>query len=506
MGTEQSVTEWTQITYSLCLGLLGYQLFIGLCDMSEAPKRGIVFRDPVHNLIHLDDDDGFLMGLIDTKPMQRLRRVRQLGVSWLTYHGAEHSRFSHSMGVLHVAGKILSTLKKRYRENEEVSKLLKENRRTVLSAALLHDIGHAPFSHAMERLFPANADHEKRTIRLLRNEELGIPEILEKEGVNVDEVAAILDKLHARRFLCDIVSSQLDADRMDYLLRDSLFTGVEYGQYDLDWVAAHLCLGREPLSKDDGDGGQQVLRLCLDEKRGLYAAEQLIIARFHMTMQVYFHKTTRMWEAMLLCLLRRAAAVASEKDELLADRLFGASPVLMEFLRNAGNVSDGDFLRLDDATLTAAMEGWRASGDQFIAELSGAFLDRRKKLTTGEKIFECFDLSEMNPVLLGKLIGALEASPRNYPAWAWELDDIKKWASYKDFFHTLKKTHGAKNAEITTSIMLSDGNLESIAEPVEFRSFLFKSMGENSVDVVRLYVHHTIAAEINSLVLKFKIA
>ena len=473
--------------------------------MSETPKRGIVFRDPVHNLIHLDDDDGFLMGLIDTKPMQRLRRIRQLGVSWLTYHGAEHSRFSHSMGVLHVAGKILSTLTKRYRENDDVSSLLRENRRTVLSAALLHDIGHAPFSHAMERLFPANADHEKRTIRLLKNAELGIPGLLEKAGVNVDEVASVLEKLHARRFLCDIVSSQLDADRMDYLLRDSLFTGVEYGQYDLDWVAAHLCLGREPLSKDDGDADQQVLRLCLDEKRGLYAAEQLIIARFHMTMQVYFHKTTRMWEALLLCLLRKAAAVASEADELLSDRLPGTPPVLMEFLRNSGNVSDGDFLRLDDATLTTAMEGWRASGDQFIAELSGAFLDRRKKLPNGERIFECFDLSEMNPVSSGKLIGSLEASPEKYPVWAWELDDIKKCGSYKDFFHTLRKTKGKENAEITTSIMLSDGNLDSIAEPVEFRSFLFKSMADNGVDVVRLYAHRSVATEINSLVQKFNL-
>ncbi len=168
--------------------------------MSEAPKRGIVFRDPVHNLIHLDEDDGFLLELIDTLPMQRLRRIRQLGVSWLTYHGAEHSRFSHSMGVLHVAGKILSTLKKRYRENEEVSGLLEKNRRTVLAAALLHDIGHAPFSHAMERLFKANADHEKRTISLLKNAELGIPEKLAKVGVDLEEVASVLQKLHGRDF------------------------------------------------------------------------------------------------------------------------------------------------------------------------------------------------------------------------------------------------------------------------------------------------------------------
>jgi HD superfamily phosphohydrolase len=475
--------------------------------MSEAPKRGIVFRDPVHNLIHFDEDDSFILDLIDTVPMQRLRRVRQLGVSWLTYHGAEHSRFSHSMGVLHVAGEILHTLKKRYRGNEEVAEVLKNYHRTVLAAALLHDIGHAPFSHAMERLFPANADHEKRTISLINNPDLGIPAKLTAAGIKVEDVASILQKLHAKRFLVDIVSSQLDADRMDYLLRDSLFTGVEYGQYDLDWVAAHLCLGREPLSNDEGEPDGQLLRLCLDSKRGLYAAEQLIIARFHMTMQVYFHPTTRMWEALLLCLLRRAAEISVEDHGLLKifDHLPGTPETLMKFLQNAGNVTDKDFLRLDDATLTTAMESWRESSDTFIAELSGSFLDRRKRLPDGKRVFECIDLSGKDLVAFGKLSGALESSTEKFPAWKWELDDIKEWASYKDFFHTLKKTHGAKNAEITTSIMLSDGNLESVAEPVEFRSFLFESMGENSVDVVRLYVHHSIAEEIKSLVLKFNL-
>lgn len=103
-------------------------------------------------------------------------------------------------------------------------------------------------------------------------------------------------------------------------------------------------------------------------------------------------------------------------------------------------------------------------------------------------------------------MGTLEGATKDFPAWKWELDEISKWASYKDFFHTLKKTKGKENAENTTSIMLSDGNLDSIAEPVEFRSFLFKSMAENSEDVVRLYAHHTVAAEINSLVLKFNLA
>lgn len=303
--------------------------------MQEAPKRGIVFRDPVHQLIHLDEDDGFLRELIDTRPMQRLRRIRQLGVSWLTYHGAEHSRFSHSMGVMHVASLILRSIGQRYHGNESIKSDLKTNRLTVLAATLLHDIGHAPFSHAMERLFPANADHEKRTARLIGNSSLQVSGILQENGVDPEDVTAILGKLHPKKFLCDVVSSQLDADRMDYLLRDSLFTGVEYGHYDLDWVSNHLCLGREPLSSGEEDDSEAQLRLCLDRKRGLYAAEQLIIARYHMTMQVYFHKTTRMWEAMLLCLLRRAAKLVQRDGDMFSDGILPGTPApLQTFLKN----------------------------------------------------------------------------------------------------------------------------------------------------------------------------
>jgi len=120
------------------------------------------------------------------------------------------------------------------------------------------------------------------------------------------------------------------------------------------------------------------------------------------------------------------------------------------------------------------MEGWRDSGDSLIAELPAAFLDRRKRLGDGTRIFECIELTGQDLVSFGKLSGALEAGAERFPARKWELDDIKEWASYKDFFHTMEKTHGAKNAETTTSIMLSDGNPDSIAEPVEFRSFLFR--------------------------------
>lgn len=478
--------------------------------MSDEAKRGIVFRDPVHQLIHIDDDDDFLCELIDSRPMQRLRRVRQLGVSWLTYHGAEHSRFSHSMGVFHVASRILETLTHRYQNSEEIQKLIKNNRRAVLAAALLHDIGHAPFSHAMERLFSANADHEKRTMLLIQDESLGIPEILEKVGVQAEDVVSILEKLHKYRFLCDIVSSQLDADRMDYLLRDSLFTGVEYGHYDLEWVSSHLCLGKRPHSEEsEGEMENTNLRLCLDEKRGLFAAEQLIIGRYHMSMQVYFHAATRMWEALLLCLLRRAAELSRDDSPTLPGvaLLPDTSPALLEFLQKEGSISNLQFLRLDDGVISSAMENWRDSSDDFVAEVSSAFLERKKRIGPDkEKLFKMYDLSGKDLLDIGRLLGRLEKETEKFPAYKWELDDIKKWPLYKDFLSNIKKSGTVENVSDASSIFLSDGDLSSDAQPAELSSFIFQSMGDNPLDVTRLFVHYTLAEEIDSLMDEFKLS
>ncbi len=374
-----------------------------------------------------------------------------------------------------------------------------------MAAALLHDTGHAPFSHAMERLFPANADHEKRTMQLIRNEDLRVSEILKEAGVDPEDVIAILSKLHPQRFLCDVVSSQLDADRMDYLLRDSLFTGVEYGHYDLEWVSNHLCLGLEPLGTS---GDDSALRLCLDRKRGLFAAEQLIIARYHMSMQVYFHAATRMWEAMLLCLLRRAAELVRGEVEMFTDGLLPGTPVsLQEFLTCEGDISDEVFLQLDDATLTSAFSGWAISTDSFIAEISSALLNREKNVSNDptKKLFKCYDLSEKDPFDVGKLLGAL-GNEAEFPAYLWEHDDIANWAPYKDFFKKFRGSDGAEHDTNTSSILLSDGNLDSKASPAELSSFLFESMGQKSVSVSRLFAHHSCVEKIDSLILKFNLS
>lgn len=273
-----------------------------------------MIRDPVHGLIEIRPGEEYLLELIDTPEFQRLRRIRQLGVSNVTYPGAEHTRFAHSLGVLNLAGRILHQLALRYDDHKVISQLIRENEKTVKAGALLHDIGHGPFSHMIERAGVAMEKHEARTGEMITDPQSGVNEVLLRHEIPAEDVRAIIDGFFPVRFLRDIVSSQLDADRMDYLLRDALMTGVEYGRYDAEWVLHALCLGLEPDTNVPADPNN--LRLSLDRARGIHAAEQLIVARMHMSYQVYYHRVTRGWEAHLLCLFQLASELAQKGTQV----------------------------------------------------------------------------------------------------------------------------------------------------------------------------------------------
>lgn len=348
-------------------------------SVSEPDKfalKGKVVRDPVHGLISIRPDERYLLELIDSPEFQRLRRVRQLGVSSMTYPGAEHTRFSHSLGVLNFAGRILNHLRSRYHDRKEIVELIDRYRPVVKAAALLHDTGHGPFSHMIERTFPATADHEERTSLIITSEDSSVPAILRKYDIDPDDVRAIIDGTFPVRFLRDIVSSQLDADRMDYLLRDALMTGVEYGTYDAEWILHALCLGVDPAHNQAP--APEHLRLSLDRSRGVHAAEQLVVARMHMSYQVYYHRATRAWEAHLLCLFNIAS-------ELAGSGLLPAEtpPVVRDFLRSKGSLSHAQFLEFDEPEVIAAFQAWgklAPSGDDrdLLSELSRRFLLRQR--------------------------------------------------------------------------------------------------------------------------------
>jgi hypothetical protein len=249
---------------------------------------------------------------------------------------------------------------------------------------------------------------------------------------------------------------------MDYILRDAHFTGVRYGTYDSEWILNSFCLGLDPAAKT-GETGVRHLRLCLDASRGLHSAEQFIIARYHMNMQVYFHRTTRGWEAHLLMLFNEA--------KKLAGGLPPATPsVVQRFIAGEGEVSDADFLRLDDAVMSATFLEWSLStacGHELLARLADCFLRRKKLLLLRELLPEESSLEKR--VLLRTLLER-HAGPSG-GAWILDEDSVKLY----EFFSPL--AGGGNDHE---AILLSKGNLEEKAQPFEVRSMLFTALGARS--------------------------
>ena len=277
--------------------------------------RSYEVRDPIHGLIQLTQKE---LDLINTKAFQRLRRIRQLAMAFLVYPGTLHTRFDHSIGVMHIAGRICDRLKQR-------GEITDEDCKRVRLAALLHDIGHGPFSHVSEHLFdkylPMDGKsalekiHEKITVDIIRyNSEIGAV-LGENEREFVVEMIGGAIKKDFRR---DIVSSDLDADKMDYLLRDAYFAGVKYGIYDLDKIIESCRVSCE----------EQESYLAISDE-GIYALEQLLLARYHMSQQVYLHRVKLISDAMIVRGIEIAIREGNQKLRQLYQ--YDGSP---EFIRN----------------------------------------------------------------------------------------------------------------------------------------------------------------------------
>jgi hypothetical protein len=241
-------------------------------------------RDPVHGFIRADPLEA---ALIDSRPLQRLRWIRQLGLTFMVFPGAEHSRFSHALGAMHLAGRLYDALAARGGAPLPHGAGTRE-RRLVRAAALLHDVGHAPFSHSAEGQFEGGIDHEEMTRRLLAAGEIEAVFERHGDGLAAGEVARLLaagpsaaegEPAAAERLLAQVVSGELDADKMDYLLRDGLYCGVRYGSYDLERLLDTVAAIEDP---ETGGWGIGV------EEGGVHALEALVMARYYMFTQVYF--------------------------------------------------------------------------------------------------------------------------------------------------------------------------------------------------------------------------
>ena len=313
-----------------------------------------IYRDPVHNIIALDErraDDALLVDLIDTREFQRLRHIKQLGLALYTYQGAEHSRFTHSLGVMHLMTRVLDLLGTRYTISPEA-------RAVARASALLHDIGHGPFSHVIEKVLGQN--HELWTARIVADEGTEVNRRLAAYDSSLPAcIVAAIEHRYRPAYVGQLVSSQLDVDRFDYLLRDSLMTGAKYGIYDLEWILHALEID------EAGD------RIYVSAK-GLYAVEEYLQARYYMFRQVYFHRSLRSAEAILRSLLKRAVEV------LRAAKLnFVISDSVMERVLGGADLATADYLRFDDHDVMFHIKQWTNEKDEILQDLSQRFVDRR---------------------------------------------------------------------------------------------------------------------------------
>jgi hypothetical protein len=313
-----------------------------------------IYRDPVHNIIRLrtnNDEGRLMMRLIDTREFQRLRHIKQLGLGFYTYQGAEHSRFTHSLGAFHLMTRVLDRLSEKYH-------IAADDRTAVRAAALLHDVGHGSFSHVMEKVLGFH--HESWTVKVVLGAETEIGKLLAAHAPELPgKVAAIIEGKFRPAALGQLVSSQLDVDRMDYLLRDSLMTGAKYGVYDLEWIVNALAID---------EAGDRIYVAA----RGLYAVEEYLQARYYMFRQVYFHRTLRSAEAVLRSSLRRAL------QQLEAGNAVWYAPeTAFEKVLRRQPLSLAEHLEMDDSDVIFHVKQWQRSADPILSDLSRRFVGRR---------------------------------------------------------------------------------------------------------------------------------
>ena len=306
-----------------------------------------IFNDPIYGFITIPNE--LVFNLIEHKYFQRLRRISQMGLSYLVYPGAHHTRFHHALGSMHLMQKAIQTLKIKGVEISE------DESNALLCAILLHDIGHGPFSHTLEHSIAKGLTHEQISLKFMQalNDEFN--------GSLTTAIAIFKGEYH-RRFLCQLVSGQLDMDRADYLKRDSFYTGVAEGNINSERLISMLNV------EDD--------KLVIEEK-GIYSVEKFLLARRLMYWQVYLHKTSLLAEQLLMNILKRVKWL--HKNHITIE----AGESLMYFIKNDISLNDFDatalqqFAALDDYDIIYAIKQWQFHDDKVLSLLSQMVINRK---------------------------------------------------------------------------------------------------------------------------------
>jgi uncharacterized protein len=373
----------------------------------------VLLRDPVHGLISFEhEEEGIVVRLLETPEVQRLRRIRQLGLTCLAFPGAEHTRFSHALGAAHVMKLFIARLRQLHGELPFWQRLTSERARDAMAAAFLHDVGHGPLSHLFEDALaysggalesrapahrveapplaeveplepgeddepesepqtpprpaeaaPARRHHEEWTEEILLDPSTGVHRVLSADDPELPRrVAALVRGEHPLPYLARTVSGTFDVDRCDYLLRDAHATGVSFGEYDLPWLLSTLRFGHADEGAAPG--------LAIDGQKGLSAIESFILARLFMFQQVYFHKSTRAAEWLIRLILTRALVLLRDGQRL------ESVPAALVAMATGRMPSLGEYLELDDMSLLESMNHWRRAGDPILRDLAARLRSR----------------------------------------------------------------------------------------------------------------------------------
>jgi len=316
-------------------------------SLENSLKLSKIINDPVHGFIEIPR--GTILSLIDTAAFQRLRRIKQLGMSSLVYPGAQHTRFNHALGAMHLMRMALDVLKRKK------VKISKQEYRAALIAILMHDIGHGPFSHALEHVIIPGMHHEEMSLALMNY-------LNKKLKGKLSLAIEIFEGKYERHFLHQLVSSQLDMDRLDYLIRDSFFTGVVEGVIGTDRIIKVLNVLDNQLVVED---------------KGIYSIEKFIVARRLMYWQVYLHKAALSAEVTMVNILKRARDLYQDGSDL------GLGENLNFFFKNQITSADLDkevlerFIQLDDSDIEYAIKQWQHHADPILSDLCTRILNRR---------------------------------------------------------------------------------------------------------------------------------
>ena len=401
------------------------------------PNKRKIINDPVFGFLSIPND--LIFDVLQHPYVQRLSRIRQLGLSYLVYPGAMHSRFSHSLGAMHLMQEAITALRLKGVEITE------EESTAAQIAILLHDIGHGPFSHVLEHTLVDGVTHEDISLLMMERINIDLSKVQRddvsctKESKPLDMAIAIFRNEYPKHFLHQLISSQLDVDRMDYLCRDSFFTGVQEGR-----VASERLLKMLDVRDD---------RLVVQVK-GIYSVEKFLVARRLMYWQVYLHKTSVAAEQQLIKILSRAKQLAREGQG--TKELF-CSPALHYFLYNPISFDDfsvnskalDQYALLDDTDVLSAIKVWISSGDRVLSVLSRSFIDR--SLFRGELLDQ--PLTEAEKKELNAHYAALLGVTEDEASYLWS-EHVSTSNTYSEKADSI-------------DILYSDGTVRDIADASE---------------------------------------